>query len=53
MDKNQHNYNAGVADGRKQFAREVEMLIDSLTAEEAPDEEILDAVEAKVNNELS
>jgi thymidine phosphorylase len=53
MDKNSHNLAAAKQEGRTELAREIEMLIDGMTNSEYPDEEILDAVQAKVINELA
>jgi DNA-binding transcriptional regulator YhcF (GntR family) len=52
-DKNTHNYDAGVAAGRKQFARELQMLIESMEANEYPTEEILETVNGIINEEVT
>jgi DNA-binding transcriptional regulator YhcF (GntR family) len=53
VDKNQHNLDAARREGRKEFANELRMTIESMTASEYPDEEILDTVESKINEEVS
>lgn len=53
MDKNSHNLAAAKKEGRVEFAREVQMLVDEETAQGSTDAEILSFVTAKVTEEVN
>ncbi len=49
-DKVDHNYNAGVAAGRRLFARELQMFMEARANQQA--EELLSLVAAEINDEV-